>query len=73
MFVDLKMPKPNGFELIKFCRAQTELERIEVVVTSDSEDPKDKSQAAALGVERFLTKTPAPQALSEIILTALKR
>ncbi len=70
LFTDLKMPKIDGFELVKWVRQQREFDGLTVVTMSSSDDPKDVDLAKALGADRYLLKYPGPDALAELISEA---
>ena len=56
MFVDLKMPKVNGFELLEWMRKNGFSERILTVVISSSGLQEDIDKAYDLGANAYLVK-----------------
>ncbi len=56
IFLDLKMPVLNGFEVLDWLRTQTFAAPIPVIVLSGSEHPYDKERAARLGAADYLVK-----------------
>lgn len=56
MFLDLKMPTLNGFEVLEWMKKQTFCSRIQVIVLSGSEFEGDKQRAAQLGATDYLVK-----------------
>jgi CheY-like chemotaxis protein len=56
IFLDLKMPVMNGFEVLEWLRRQTFPVPIPVIVLSGSEHQEDKRRAAALGASAYLVK-----------------
>lgn len=56
MFLDLKMPVLNGFEVLDWLRQQTFADQMRVVVLSGSEHQHDKERAAQLGASDYLVK-----------------
>jgi len=56
IFLDLKMPVLNGFEVLEWMRTQNFPASMQVVVLSGSEHPEDKARAAQLGVTDYLVK-----------------
>jgi CheY-like chemotaxis protein len=56
MFLDLKMPVMNGFEVLTWLRAQTFPGVMKVVVLSGSDQQEDKERALRLGAEEYLVK-----------------
>lgn len=72
VFLDIQMPRVNGFQVLKAMRAEESLARIPVVflsaigsVTGESYDP-DKIQAQyGVRPDAFMPKTIAPEAVRE--------
>ena len=64
MFVDLKMPRLNGFELLEWMRKPGLCERILTVVVSSSSLQKDIDKAYDLGANAYLVK---PATLQEYV------
>ena len=58
MFLDLKMPYRDGFEVLTWMREQAALEGIAVVVLTGSDELKDHQAAYALGARSYLVKPP---------------
>lgn len=56
IFLDLKMPVLNGFEVLDWLQTQTFSAPMRVVVLSGSEHPSDKERAARLGAADYLVK-----------------
>lgn len=56
ILLDLKMPKIDGFELLRWIRAQPGLKTLRVVVLTSSEDVYDIHRAYELGANSFLVK-----------------
>jgi CheY-like chemotaxis protein len=54
--LDLNMPKVGGLEVLARVRADPRLKHLVVAVLSGSDEPRDKNEAARLGVAGFLTK-----------------
>jgi CheY-like chemotaxis protein len=65
MFLDLKLPHVNGFEVLEWMRRQAECRPTPVVVLTSSSQPEDQQRAEALGATLFLTKPPAPEQLRQ--------
>jgi two-component system, chemotaxis family, chemotaxis protein CheY len=72
MFLDIKMPVMNGFEVLQWMGERQLLGYICVVVLSSCDDAKDVSRAMALGAHACLTK-PAPIAALTELITATVR
>jgi CheY-like chemotaxis protein len=67
MFLDLKLPHVNGFEVLEWMRRHAECPRTHVVVLTSSNQPEDQERAASLGAALFLTKPPAPEQLRQVL------
>lgn len=67
LFLDINMPKVDGFAALEWIRAQPALRDLPVVALSSAIEPTDIKRAAKLGVTRFMTKYPRPQVFAEII------
>lgn len=67
VLTDLKMPKGDGFELLKWIRDQPVLDHMLTVVISNSKIEEDVQRAFALGTNFFFTK---PGDFSDFVLFA---
>jgi len=56
IFLDLKMPVLNGFEVLEWIRTQTFPSVIPVIVLSGSDYTEDRERAARLGATDYLVK-----------------
>ena len=56
IFLDLKMPVLNGFEVLEWIRSQTLPSAPQVIVLSGSEHEADKERALQLGAAAYLVK-----------------
>ena len=70
MFLDLRMPRCGGFEVLKWVRSQPALVDLQVIIVSNSALPEDASRAQHLGAAQFLSKYPSPETLAEIVSRA---
>src|ERR1044071_1426153 len=66
IFLDLKLPYLDGFEILTWIRQQRELDSIVVVVLTSSAETRDQEKAYALGARSYLVKPPAPEALNSL-------
>src|SRR5262245_1735495 len=57
LLLDLKMPRKNGFEVLRWIRQQPTLAALRIVVLTSSQDIRDVNQAYQLGANSFLVKT----------------
>jgi CheY-like chemotaxis protein len=67
MFLDLKLPHMNGFEVLEWMRRHAECPRTPVVVLTSSSQAEDQERAEALGAALFLTKPPSSDQLRQAL------
>jgi CheY-like chemotaxis protein len=67
MFLDLKLPHVNGFEVLEWVRDHPELPTPPIIVLTSSDEPQDRDRATSLGASLFLTKPPAVEQLREAL------
>jgi CheY-like chemotaxis protein len=67
IFLDLKLPNVNGFEVLEWMRRHAECPRTPVVVLTSSNQPADQERAQSLGAALFLTKPPFPEPLRDLL------
>jgi CheY-like chemotaxis protein len=67
MFLDLKMPFVNGFEVLEWLRIQPGIADLAVVVLTSSPEERDRERAQQLGVKGYLVKPPSPQMLVDVL------
>ena len=58
IFLDLKLPYLDGFEVLNWIRSQPRLKSIVVVVLTGSDETRDHQKAYALGARSYLVKPP---------------
>jgi len=56
LLLDLKMPRVDGFDVLRWLRTQPNLAPLRVVVLTSSQDIRDVSKAYQLGANSFLVK-----------------
>jgi CheY-like chemotaxis protein len=56
MLLDLKMPKVDGLEVLRFVKADPELRMLPVVVLTSSREEQDLVQSYDLGVNAYVVK-----------------
>ena len=64
VFLDLKIPVLTGFEVLKWIQGQSFKDRLEIIVLSGSDDPRDISSAREFGVSDYLVKPVSVQDLA---------
>lgn len=69
LFLDLKMPLTDGFEVLGWMREQPQLSQIVVIVLSGSDERKDHQRAYTLGARSYLVKPPTPSDLQQILVS----
>jgi CheY-like chemotaxis protein len=67
VFLDLKLPYLNGFEVLTWIRSQMTLPNLIVVVMTSSAERRDHERAYALGARSYLVKPPTPEMLLELV------
>jgi CheY-like chemotaxis protein len=67
MFLDLKMPYLNGFEVLSWIRERPDLESLPVVVLTSSDENRDHQRAYSLGARSYLVKPPDPDEIKRLI------
>jgi CheY-like chemotaxis protein len=68
LFLDLKMPYLDGFQVLEWIRKQPELASLVVVVLSSSDLTRDINRAYELGARSYLVKPPSPEDICEIMV-----
>jgi CheY-like chemotaxis protein len=66
IFLDLKLPYKSGIEVLEFIRSRPDLQKINVVVVTSSEDDKDMKRTSELGVNAYLMKPPTAYVLQKL-------
>jgi CheY-like chemotaxis protein len=67
VFLDLKMPLVDGFEVLTWIREQAALRELPVIILTGSDEEKDHQRAAALGAHDYLVKPPSPGGLVQAL------
>jgi CheY-like chemotaxis protein len=68
VFLDLKLPFLNGFDVLAWMRHQPKLEKLPVAILTSSVEESDREKAAFFGVP-FLVKPPTPQMIRNAIFS----
>ena len=72
VFLDIKLPKRNGHEVLAWIRTQPVLKTLPVVMLTSSTAPSDVSRAYELGVTSYLRKLSAPAEFGQGVRVILK-
>lgn len=72
IFLDLKLPRMNGFDVLKWMQSRPAFASALKVVVTGSDEERDVTQAFDLGADAFLTK-PIEQADMQAILDAVTK
>lgn len=67
IFLDLKMPFLDGFEVLGRIRSQPAIRKIPVVILTSSSEERDRQRAAALGAAGYFVKTPGVETVREMM------
>ena len=67
VFLDLKLPRIMGMDVLKWIRDQPALDATVVIVLSSSQQRSDILKACSLGANSYLVKPSNPLALDEIV------
>lgn len=67
MFLDVKMPRMSGFEVLAWVRAQSPLDHLVVVMLSTSDDEQDIASALQRGACTYLLKFPTALSLAALV------
>jgi len=67
IFLDLKMPNVDGFEVLSWIRSQPSLSSTVVVVLTGSNQPQDHRRAYALGARSYLVKPAKAEEIRQFI------
>jgi len=69
VFLDLKLPRIHGFEVLEWIRAQPHFKNLEVVILTSSGEERDKRKALELTACAYLVKPPTSESLHAILNT----
>jgi CheY-like chemotaxis protein len=67
VFLDLKMPVQNGFEVLQWIKDQPALHPLRIFVLSGSDDPGDIVRARNLGARDYFVKPIRAETLRKIL------
>ncbi|MDB6065840.1 MAG: response regulator receiver protein [Pedosphaera sp.] len=67
IFLGLKLPFVDGFEVPEWMRKQPSLSEISVFILTSSPEDRDRQRANQLGAKAYLVKPPTPEALIQVL------
>lgn len=67
LFLDLRLRRTDGWEVLKWIQAQKALKKMLVIVLTGFDDPKAVVEAYRLGAQSFLTKPLSESALKNLV------
>lgn len=67
LLLDLKMPKMDGFDVLRWLQRQPELRRLVVTVLSSSDESKDVNLAYDLGANSYVVKPGSMDGYAKIV------
>jgi CheY-like chemotaxis protein len=67
VFLDLKLPFINGFEVLEWIRTQSQLSGLPIIVLTSSPEERDRQKALQFGAKAYCIKPPTPQMLLEVL------
>lgn len=69
LVTDIKMPRWNGFELIRWAREQRSYLDLKIIALTSSQEPDDVARAYDSGADLFLTKPSSMIGYADLIHT----
>jgi CheY-like chemotaxis protein len=70
MFIDVKMPRVNGFDVLQWLQDHQQCKVIPTMVFTSSEQPEDIERAYQLGANAYIVKPNTTAELEEILRSA---
>jgi CheY-like chemotaxis protein len=67
VFLDLKLPYFNGFEVLEWIRQDKTYRNLDVIILTSSAEDRDKHTALMLGAKGYLVKPPTCDSLLQIL------
>jgi CheY-like chemotaxis protein len=67
IFLDLKMPNQNGFEVLEWMRKNPKLSKTKIFILTSSAEPRERELAKQLGAHDYFLKPLSAEQLREAI------
>ena len=67
MFLDLKMPVSNGFDVLRWMKERSLVDSVKVIVLTGSSEPRDVALARELGARDYIVKPITLEQLSGLL------
>jgi CheY-like chemotaxis protein len=67
LFLDLRMPKVNGFEVLRWIKTQPQLKELLIIILTHHHEVRNVNEAYTLGAHSFLIKPLSPRELTNLI------
>ncbi len=68
IITNMKMPRMNGLELLRWVKQQPNLKHLPVLVMSSSDDPYEMNQVITLGCSAYFAKTVNLNLLTAVVI-----
>jgi CheY-like chemotaxis protein len=66
IFLDLKLPRKSGHDVLQWARAHPHLSNVAIVVLTSSNEPSDLRTSYRLGANSYLVKPPSPNEILDL-------
>lgn len=73
IFLDVKMPRTGGFEVLRWIRRKKAFLKSKVIMMTTSDAPKDIQRATEMGADGYFLKHPSPEAVAFVVRHATGR
>jgi CheY-like chemotaxis protein len=70
IFLDLKMPFVDGFDVLAWLHSQSPFKNIPVIVLTSSAEDRDRRKATELGAKAYCVKPPGSEMIKEMMRLA---
>ena len=70
VFIDVKMPQVEGFEILRWMQQETRLAHVPVAMISSTVHPAERAEARRLGARHYLEKDLSAAKFAEVLADA---